>query len=101
MIIDFLEKQIAWSRATFGSGKRTKGICEHIRKELREIESAPDDVEEWIDVVILAFDGAWRAGFSPVQIVDTLQHKLNKNRNRKWPKSTSEDLPTEHDRSEE
>lgn len=57
-----IQRQRAFSQKTFGPGQRVKGLCSHIRKELREIEKAPTDLEEWIDVIILALDGAWRAG---------------------------------------
>lgn len=57
----------------------------HIRKELREIEASPLDLEEWIDVVILALDGAWRAGHSPDDIITQLVAKQAKNEKRQWP----------------
>lgn len=57
-LIEYLQKQMAWSAATFGPGQRTKGITEHIREELAEIEQEPLDLFEWVDVVILALDGA-------------------------------------------
>jgi hypothetical protein len=59
----FLAVQIEWSSKTFGPGRRTKGICDHIRKELEEIEQDPKDWKEWIDVLILGLDGFWRALF--------------------------------------
>ena len=100
VIIDHLEKQIAWSRRTFGDGPRTKGIIEHIRKELLEIEAEPRSLEEWIDVVILGLDGAWRAGYRPDQIVDMLRHKQAVNERRTWPNPTSEDVAIEHVRED-
>lgn len=57
-----LAGQRRWSEATFGPGPRTLGITAHIRKELQEIEDDPTDLTEWIDVAILALDGAWRTG---------------------------------------
>jgi hypothetical protein len=80
-----LERQAKFSRHTFGPGRRTQGVSDHIRKELLEIEAAPDDLEEWIDVVILAIDGAWRTGASPDQIIATLAAKQAKNEARNWP----------------
>jgi len=84
-LINHLFKQISFSVNTFGPGSRTSGILDHIRKELLEVETHPDDLEEWIDIVTLAFDGAWRAGFTPQQIVDKLEAKLQKNILRDWP----------------
>ncbi|WP_229997820.1 dATP/dGTP pyrophosphohydrolase domain-containing protein [Pseudomonas aeruginosa] len=55
-----LHRQRRFSERTFGPGSRAADVIDHIRKELREIEEAPGDLAEWIDVVILALDGAWR-----------------------------------------
>ncbi|MFN4098198.1 MAG: dATP/dGTP pyrophosphohydrolase domain-containing protein [Pararhodobacter sp.] len=97
-----LARQRAWSEETFGPGARTKGVIDHIRKELAEIEADPADVEEWIDVVILALDGAWRAGFTPLQIIDTLEAKQSRNERRDWPdwRTASPDHAIEHVRTE-
>lgn len=98
---DHLRRQRAWSEATFGPGRRTLGITDHIRKELVEIESDPDDWTEWIDVVILALDGAWRHGAEPRQILDAIVAKQTKNEGRVWPdwRTQSDDRAIEHDRS--
>lgn len=98
-----LARQRAWSEETFGPGTRTKGVIDHIRKELTEIESDPSDVEEWIDVVILALDGAWRAGFTPLQIIAALETKQTRNESRNWPdwRTASPDHAIEHVRTEE
>lgn len=100
-LITHLHRQIEWSRRTFGPDTRAKGVVEHIRKELAEIEAAPGDLAEWIDVVILALDGAWRAGFTPEQIVTQIVAKQTKNEGRKWPdwRNASPDQAIEHDRS--
>lgn len=80
-----LARQRAFSDKTFGPGPRTAGVLDHIRKELTEIEAAPFDLSEWIDVVILALDGAGRAGHSPDQIIAALVAKQEKNEARTWP----------------
>lgn len=80
-----LEQQKRWSEETFGLGSRTERILDHITKEIEEVRAAPHDVEEWIDLVILAFDGAWRAGHSPEEVVMALNAKYEKNFSRKWP----------------
>lgn len=93
-----LHAQREWSTETFGPGSRLAGVLAHIRKELKEVEAAPEDVEEWIDVVILAFDGAWRAGHDPEAIVTALLAKYAKNRARDWPdwRTADPDAPIEH-----
>lgn len=80
-----LTRQREWSDRTFGPGERTAGVIDHIRKELREIEADPTDISEWIDVVILGLDGAWRSGYQPQQIIDALVAKQAKNEAREWP----------------
>lgn len=93
-----LYRQRDWSRKTFGPGMRTKGVIDHIRKELVEIEAEPADLREWIDVVILALDGAWRSGHSPAEIVSALAAKQRRNEERKWPdwRTQSLDRAIEH-----
>lgn len=83
--ISHLNRQREFSLKTFGPGLRTKGVVDHIQKELKEILLNPNDLEEWIDVILLACDGAWRLGYSSESIVETLQAKLTKNINRIWP----------------
>jgi len=95
-IREYNERQRQWSRKTFGEGKRTLGILAHIRKEIAEIQAKPDDLEEWIDVAILALDGYWRHGGEPADLMAYLQAKQNKNFARQWPAPGPEDEPTEH-----
>ncbi|UXJ54858.1 DUF550 domain-containing protein [Pseudomonas citronellolis] len=96
-----LQRQRDFSERTFGPGPRAAGVIDHIRKELREIEENPDDLAEWIDVVILALDGAWRSGATPAQIIDALVAKQTKNEARTWPdwRSAPADKAIEHDRT--
>lgn len=82
---DHLAHQREWSTATFGPGDRLKGVLDHIRKELVEVEADPTDVSEWADVLILAFDGAWRAGHEPQAILDAIAAKQARNEARNWP----------------
>lgn len=98
---EHLRRQREWSLRTFGPSRRTAGISDHIRKELDEIADDPDDWREWIDVVILALDGAWRHGGSPREILDAIVEKQTKNEARVWPdwRTMSEDAAIEHDRT--
>lgn len=93
-LVAHLYRQRAFSRATFGPGHRTAGVVDHIRKELKEIEKVdadpfahkPEDIlPEWVDVILLALDGAWRSGATPEEIVEAIQAKQNKNELRDWP----------------
>ena len=84
-LMAIINRQKAFSLKTFGPGPRDAGVLDHIKKELVEIEKAPGDLEEWIDVIILALDGAWISGHSADQIVEMLNFKQMKNEKRKWP----------------
>jgi hypothetical protein len=102
----YVYDQMEWSEKTFGPGSREKGIIEHIKKELIEIENAKGSQEkykEWIDVIILALDGIWRAGLTPEQIEVALARKQIINMQRRWPdwRDGSPDKAIEHDRSYE
>jgi hypothetical protein len=120
--VDFgetLSQQAQFSARTFGPGARTKGLIDHLRKEVAEIEKSPSDILEWIDVAILALDGAWRqlayGGFVRIEPPETEQDfnrlaaticslylmKLRRNRQRTWPdwRTKSQDEAIEHDRT--
>ncbi len=84
-LISHLHRQRAFSFVTFGPGARTAGVLDHIRKELAEIEASPLDLTEWVDVILLALDGAWRAGHHPREITAAIEAKQTKNEARKWP----------------
>ena len=109
---DHLPDQIAWSHTTFGPERRTQGVIKHMRKEMKEVLDAPHDLEEWIDLVLLALDGAWRCQGPDVpldpharatQVMDALTAKFAKKQARQWPdwRSLGPDEAVEHDRSDE
>lgn len=92
-----LLRQMAFSHATFGPGRRCAGVIDHIRKELREVEQSGGSPQEWADVVILALDGLTRAlGYaedyarkSPAFVADLaigcILDKQDRNEGRVWP----------------
>jgi hypothetical protein len=100
-LIAHLYRQRAFSEQSFGPGVRTAGVCDHIRKELMEVEAKPHDLSEWVDVILLALDGAWRAGYLPGEIVAAIDAKQTKNENRKWPdwRTADPNKAIEHDRT--
>ena len=102
-LVAHLRRQRAWSDQTFGPGERTAGVIDHIRKELLEVEAAPTDTSEWIDVAILALDGAMRAGATPEQVAAALLAKQARNEARTWPdwRTMPKDQAIEHVRLEE
>lgn len=112
--VSHLTRQAAFSRATFGPGPRTKGVMDHIRKELDEVAKALDPAEkvpvhpsveenyrkdesikEWSDVAILGLDGLTRAiwdrfpNLTADQVAEeAVAHilgKQGKNEKRDWP----------------
>lgn len=85
-LVEHLYRMKGFSEKTFGPpNDNAAGIIDHIRKELKEIEVDPTDITEWIDVVILGLDGAWRSGHNPEEIVAALEAKQTKNEGRTWP----------------
>jgi hypothetical protein len=105
-IWNFMDRQIVFSMKAFGEGRRTRGIIAHIRKEIKEVLKAPNSPYEWIDIAILALDGAWRSvygGTSPDMarqvselVAVALLEKQRKNVLRKWPKPISQNTAVEH-----
>lgn len=107
-----LLRQMAFSHATFGPGRRTKGVIDHIRKELAEVEASDGSSHEWVDVVILALDGLTRQiAFTNAGRVDAdavaravctlIRRKQTRNEERAWPdwRKADPDRAIEHDRT--
>lgn len=92
---EVLANQKDWSLRTFGPGKRTIGITKHIEKECAEVRENPNDLSEWVDIIILAMDGYWRAGGQPGMLLYSIIAKQAVNRERTYLK-TNEDEPSEH-----
>ena len=114
-LIAHLTRQAAVSRAIFGPGARTKGVSDHIRKELKEIEACHDEDDralEWVDVAILGLDGllrslwARRPNDSAPMIAQAaayeIEKKQSRNEMRNWPdwRTAPEDKAIEHVRTE-
>ena len=96
---DAFDARHDWSVTTFGPGDRTEAVVRHIRKELDEVLACPDDLEEWVDVAILAMTGAARAcGADGVAFLEALAAKDAKNRARTWPdwRTVPAGQPVEH-----
>jgi hypothetical protein len=92
----YLEVQIKWSEIVFGKGMRTEGILKHIALESDEVREEPNELEEWVDIIILALDGAWRSGATPDEIILKMFYKQQKNLRRKWHVPESENKPVKH-----
>lgn len=108
-----LIRQMAFSHATFGPGERTRGVVDHIRKELDEVLAADGESDEWVDVVILALDGLTRrlafvngTRRDPSEVAAMacrmIEGKQSRNEARVWPdwRTQSPDKAIEHVRGE-
>lgn len=102
-LIAHVERQRAFSEKTFGPGPRVNGILDHVRKEIGEIESDPANLVEWIDLVLLGLDGAWRSGATSEEVAKALADKLTRNEQRSWPdwRTADPEKAIEHDRSDD
>lgn len=115
-LIGHLCRQIAFSRATFGPGQRQKGVIDHMKKEMVEVETAETPkkrVKEWVDLVILANDGLWReiahqhpgwpADAIAEEMVGLIVDKQGTNELRNWPdwRTADPNKAIEHDRTGE
>lgn len=110
-----LIRQMAFSHATFGPGERTKGVIDHIRKELIEVEQSEGSADEWVDVAILALDGLTRRlafvgqgeRADPSRVAKMacamIVGKQTRNEARNWPdwRGQSADKAIEHVRSDD
>jgi hypothetical protein len=97
-LVNHIILQREWSMRVFGPNKWVSSLLDHIRKELLEIEANPSDLMEWVDVILLAIDGAWRQGFTPEQIAAAIAAKQRLNEMRKYPdwKMHPQDKAIEH-----
>lgn len=95
---DYLTRQREFSLDTFGPAPRVAGVIDHIRKEIDEIEAEPHDLSEWADLLILAFDGAMRAGYEPEEVLAAVHAKQAINESRNWPdwRDSDPDRAIEH-----
>lgn len=62
-LVAHLTRQAAFSKATFGPGRRTEGVLDHLEEEMEEVRTAEtnaDRQKEWTDLVILSLDGLLR-----------------------------------------
>ncbi|WP_227271225.1 dATP/dGTP pyrophosphohydrolase domain-containing protein [Roseobacter weihaiensis] len=97
-LLTVIEHHITFSLETFGPGERLAGTLDHLRGELVEIEADPHDCEEWVDVILLAIQGAARHGHNAEAIAAKWLFKMAKNNARTWPdwRTADPDKAIEH-----
>lgn len=102
-----LVHQRKWSDKTFGPGRRQAAVIDHITKELQEVLDSNGSLDEWVDVIILALDGATRAavddGGTVADVLHAVVDKQARNEARTWPdwRSQPSDKAIEHIRAKE
>lgn len=70
MILKYIADHISWSEATFGDRGNMEYLLRHIEKEIAEVKVHPDNLEEWIDIMILAIEGLWKTGLTAEEITE-------------------------------
>lgn len=91
-----MKAKLKWSYKQFGKGFSPDGLVDHIIKEIKEIVAQPRELEEWIDLMFLATDGAHRVvheyypQLSLEEVVavvkSAFEQKLRINKTREWEK---------------
>ena len=79
----------SWTEKQFPS-RNMRSILNHLRKEIAELEEAPDDIMEFADCFMLLFDAASYQGLHMSDIWRAMGEKLEINKARKWGKPNSE-----------
>lgn len=83
---DLFNRIRAWQIETFGPNIRgPQGPLNHLKKEIDEVLSKPDDLEEYADMMFLVIDAVYRGGFTISEFYDMIEFKLQKNKERDWP----------------
>lgn len=95
-LLGYLERHKEWSERTFGTHDRIRGLANHLISEAAEVAVEPNDAEEWVDAIIIAFDGLLNLGLHPSEITALLVAKQSRNFQRSWPKNVPADRPVEH-----
>lgn len=96
-LADLVEDQSYWSQNTFGSDavRGPIGALRHLKKEADEAIANPSCAEEYADCMLLILDASRRAGIKVMQLLESCQAKMVKNKARSWP-TPIDDTPVEH-----
>lgn len=70
----FLERQRRVSAQFLGPHQRHQGYVDRIIKKAVDIHHSPGALTLIADLILLAFDLAWRNGASPAQIISLIEH---------------------------
>ncbi len=92
----YATEKMVWSKRTFGEGARTRGLLEHLRDEVNEVEKDPYDLTEWIDIMMLAIDGYWRHGGKNYRLMNDLWKKFEICKMRVYPTPVGPEDMSQH-----
>lgn len=87
---DFQNRIASWQAATFPN-QSLAGKLAHLCKEAGELRSAPSDLHEWADVLILFLGAAAFQGLTVSELLRLAEEKHAICKNRKWPTSPDAD----------
>lgn len=74
----------SWQDKQFPEGTQS-GALNHLKKECKELERNPDDIEEWADALFMVIQGGRKAaGGSLEHFMQEVNYKLLKNMSRQW-----------------
>lgn len=85
---DIFNKHAEISRKLFGADheRGPEAPAAHLVKEAHELQDHPHDIMEMADVFNLLMDTCRRAGYTPDQLLDAVDRKLDILPTRKWGK---------------
>lgn len=91
---------MAWQHETFGPLQTLEGIRDHMRREVKEIEDAPEDRTEPIDLIMLGISYLRKLGLDAAEIVALWQQRMVALKGRTWPdwRTADPDKAIEHHR---
>lgn len=95
------QREAEFSDRAFGlpTERGPRGPLKHLAKEAMEAHANPDDLEEYADCFMLAIDAPRRAGFTPEQLLRAVLVKIEKCKQRTWPRRSGDaDEAVEHER---
>src|SRR6266850_3984199 len=96
---ELLNRMARWQFVTFPEAT-TKSAWKHLTKEMIELDTNNEDIEEWADVLFLAIQGGTKAAGSLNKFRLAVQDKLMKNEERQWPAEPDADNVYEHVKEE-
>ena len=73
--VAFLDELLAWSLDKFGTGTMETLFMQRIRRAAAKVTADDKSLDEWVDVILLALDGAMRCGDHGAAVIDAEFHQ--------------------------